>query len=384
MLSQQSNFKLLKTSEKARKGVFKCHHGSFETPNFMPVGTQGCVKGLCGRDLKELGAQVILANTYHLHLRPGDELIKNHGGLHKFMNWSGPILTDSGGFQVYSLANLTKITDDGAEFRSHIDGSKVFFSPKKVVKIQENLGVDIMMVLDECLAFGATYSETKISLDRTVSWAKASLEARERPESQCFGILQGGFEKSLRLEAIERMLELKFDGYALGGLSVGEPGEMMREVIGYSLPKLPENQIRYVMGVGYPHDIVDAVAEGVDLFDCVIPTRSARFGRVFTKDGFFNIKNKSKRDSNLPLEEGCQCYTCQNFSRAYISHLIHAKEMLSSRLLTIHNLYFYQKLLADIRASIEAGVFEGFRRDVLAVWADFMKDNNQPKKSAHL
>ena len=363
------------STSSARAGIFKTSHGSFNTPAFMPVGTQATVKGVTPRDLRELGAEIILSNTYHLHIRPGDELIRDLGGLHKFMGRDGPILTDSGGFQVYSLANLRKVKDDGVEFRSHTDGRKIFFSPEKVIEIQENLGVDIMMVLDECIAYPAEKSVAQAALDRTMLWAAASQKARKkRSQCQCFGIIQGGFDQDLRSQAVERTVELEFDGYALGGLSVGEPGDMLRDIVAHTAPQIPEDSIRYVMGVGYPHDIIDCVASGVDLFDCVIPSRSARFGRLFTQKSCFNIRNNAFRSDPEPVDENCDCYTCSNFSKAYLAHLMHAKEALAVQLLTIHNLHFYQSFLADIRASINNGTFDQLRKEVRADWEDFSKE----------
>ena len=365
---------------KARTGRFYTAHGAFDTPAFMPVGTQATVKGVSPRELLELGAQIVLSNTYHLHLRPGDELIKKLGGLHKFMGWDGPILTDSGGFQVYSLAKLRKVTDEGVKFQSHVDGAEVFFTPEKVIQIQENLGVDIMMVLDECVAWDESektnQDKFKQALDRTHLWGKLSQAARELSTSLAFGIIQGGFSKELRTEAVQRTVECGFDGYAIGGLSVGEPPEIMRELVAHTAPLMPEDKPRYVMGVGYPHDLLDCIGEGVDMFDCVIPTRSARFGRILTKTGFFNIKNQVYREDSRPLEEGCGCYTCQNFSRAYLSHLIHAKEALMVQLASIHNLWLYQDLLKGARAAIKAGSFTEYRKPIVENWLDALSSKN--------
>ncbi len=364
----------------ARAGTFVTAHGEFRTPAFMPVGTQATVKGLTPEQIKALGAQIILSNAYHLHVRPGDELIKELGGLHKFMGWDGPILTDSGGFQVYSLSKLRKVTDQGVEFNSHTDGRRIHFTPEKVIQIQENLGVDIMMVLDECIAWPAEREKAREALLRTADWAKASQEARKNPNCQCFGIVQGGFDLELRRESAERTVEVGFDGYALGGLSVGEPVERMRQIVEHSAPLLPEDKVRYVMGVGYPHDIVESVAQGVDMFDCVIPSRSARFGRLFTRKCCFNIRNKEHRNSPDPLDSNCDCYTCQNFSKAYLSHLMHAKEALAVTLLSIHNLHFYQSFLADIRSSIVAGTFQELREEVTADWKEFSARNSELTK----
>jgi queuine tRNA-ribosyltransferase len=358
-------FEITAREGKARSGVFTTAHGEFETPAFMPVGTQGTVKGVTPRQLQELGAQILLSNTYHLHIRPGDELIRDLGGLHRFMAWPGPILTDSGGYQVFSLTKLRKLNDNGAEFQSHVDGSPVLFTPEKVIAIQENLGVDIMMVLDECLAYPSTHEQAEVSLKRTLHWAERSLVARRKSQCLAFGIVQGGMFPDLRLRSCERLVELQFDGYAVGGLSVGEPNQLMLEIAGISAAALPQDRIRYLMGVGTPRDIVQAVALGIDMFDCVIPTRSARFGRLYTADGFINIRNQQYRRDESAIDPECDCYCCENFSRAYISHLTHTKEILASELASLHNLRFYQRLMEDIRRAIKANCFGGFSQEFL-------------------
>lgn len=357
------SFVIHATSGKARKGTIITKSGNVNTPAFMAVGTQATVKAVNPAELRTLGAEIVLSNTYHLHLRPGDELIKEHGGLHKFMGWTGPILTDSGGFQVFSLSKLRRITSDGVYFRSHHDGLEVFFSPEKVVQIQENLDVDIMMVLDECLTHTASEQEANSSLDLTLAWAKRSLEARTDPKRLMFGIVQGGMYLKLRERAIEALRAMPFDGYAIGGLSVGEPTEELYRLTEFSSERLPADRVRYLMGVGMPHDIVYAVAAGVDLFDCVIPTRSARFGRLFLGNSFLNIRNSRYRRDALPIEEGCDCYTCQNFSRAYLAHLIHEKEILGNQLATIHNLRYYQRLMSRLRVEIENDTLASFVRE---------------------
>lgn len=341
----------------ARKGRVVTPHGSFQTPAFMPVGTQGTVKAVDPRDLKEVGAEIVLSNTYHLHLRPGDQLIKELGGLHRFMNWNGPILTDSGGFQVYSLSGLRSIDRSGVTFRSHIDGAKVFFSPEKVVEIQSNLGVDIMMVLDECLPHTASHQEAARSLELTTHWAKMSLDKHSSLESNSliFGIVQGGMFVDLRAEAAGSLTELPFSGYAIGGLSVGEDKSLMYAMTEESAKVLPRDKVRYLMGVGMPEDIVKAVSLGVDMFDCVIPTRSARFGRLFVGNSYMNIRNSRFRQDQTPVEEGCDCYGCRSFSRAYLSHLFHSGEILGIQLATIHNLRYYQRLMQRIREAIVVG-----------------------------
>lgn len=360
------SFSLLAQDGKARRGSFTTAHGTFQTPAFMPVGTQGTVKSVNPHELKELGAQIILSNTYHLHLRPGDELIRDLGGLHRFMGWDGPILTDSGGYQVFSLAKLRKLIPSGVEFQSHIDGRKVLFTPASVVKIQENLGVDIMMVLDECLKYPADYAEARKSLDLTLRWAELSRAARERQDVLQFGIVQGGMFPELRLEAIEGLKKIGFDGYAIGGLSVGEPTELMRTMTALCCEALPQVSIRYLMGVGTPTDLVESVARGIDLFDCVIPTRSARFGRIYVETGFLNIRNTQYRADSAPIETGCDCYCCRNFSRAYVSHLFHAQEILGVQLASLHNLRFYQRLMERIRGSIAEQRFPKFQANFLS------------------
>jgi len=349
----------------ARYGEYSTAHGTFETPAFMPVGTQGTVKGVAPDRLAALGAQIILSNTYHLDLRPGSELIRDLGGLHRFMGWSGPILTDSGGYQIFSLSKLRRISEDGVEFQSHIDGEKKFFTPERVVEIQENLGVDIMMVLDECLPYPCGELQARDSLGLTLRWAERSLRARKRSDYSMFGIVQGGVHPQLRAESCREIVKLGFDGHAIGGLSVGEPPEVMLELAQLCCSELPAEKIRYLMGVGTPTDIVQAVAAGVDLFDCVIPTRSARFGRLFTPDGHINIRNSEFRRDESAIDAECDCYCCTNFSRAYLSHLVHCKEILASELASLHNLRFYQRLMRDIREAIRQRSFSLFINDFL-------------------
>ncbi|MCL4147412.1 UNVERIFIED_CONTAM: hypothetical protein GTU68_056437 [Idotea baltica] len=334
----------------------------------MPVGTLGTVKGVSPDQLSDLGAQIVLANTYHLHLRPGDKLIKELGGLHRFMNWTGPILTDSGGFQVFSLAKLRKLSERGVQFQSHIDGSPLELTPESVVEIQENLGVDIMMVLDECLAADATREQAKESLGLTERWAERAQLARTRKDTLAFGIVQGGMFDDLREQAAERIQKIGFDGYAIGGLSVGESVEKMRHFTGICAEILPVDRPRYLMGVGTPLDIVESVALGIDMFDCVMPTRSARFGRIFVNGGWINIRNKEHRNSAQPIERQCRCYTCSNFSRAYVSHLFHSKELLGNTLASIHNLYHYQNLMRTLRNRISDGDLLAFVEDFRERW----------------
>lgn len=366
------SFELHKTSpdSKARLGEIQTAHGSIQTPVFMPVGTSGTVKAIRPDQLKdELKASIILGNTYHLYLRPGHKLIEKLGGLHKFMNWEGPILTDSGGFQVFSLAKLRKITAKGVEFQDHIEGSKHFLSPELSIEIQESLGSDIMMVLDECLAFPATEDQAKTSLELTVQWAQQCLDAR-KSSNALFAILQGGMFKNLRRECFEKLADLSpgpegrhFEGYAVGGVSVGEPMELAYEIADFCTDFMPQEKPRYLMGVGYPEDIVECIDRGIDMFDCVLPTRSARTGTLFTSFGSLDIRHAEHKESDIPLDEACSCYTCSHFSRAYLRHLFQSKEILASILNSIHNLHYYLNLLAESRLSISEGRFKQFKQD---------------------
>lgn len=360
-------FDLIKQDSKtsARLGKMITPHGMVHTPAFMPVGTQGTVKSMLPEEIKNCGAEIILGNTYHLYLRPGHETIKKLGGLHRFMNWPDPILTDSGGFQVYSLSALRKITPDGVMFRSHIDGSQHFLSPQKVIEIQEALGSDIMMCLDDCTPYPATLSQTKESLTLTVKWAQLCRTAKSSVDQALFGIIQGGTYLDLRKQAVEQTAVLGFDGYALGGVSVGEPKEIMYEITDFITPLLPADKPRYLMGVGTPQDIVFGVSCGIDMFDCVIPTRCARHGLLFTNSEKIVIKNSRWRECNDPLDETCDCYTCKNYSRAYLRHLYVAGEILSMVLNTIHNVHYYMRLLEQIRAALKEGRFLEFKNDFL-------------------
>ncbi len=348
---------------RARNGRLFTRHGVINTPVFMPVGTQASVKALTPGELVSLGAQVILGNTYHLYLRPGHELIRRLGGLHRFMNWHKPILTDSGGFQVYSLAPFRRIEEEGATFRSHVDGSTHLLTPELAMEIQETLGSDIMMALDTCIPYPSTQKETEEATDLTTRWAKRCLAARTRPELLLFGIVQGGMFKELRIRHTEELLELNFDGYALGGLSVGEPKEMLFEIIDYCRPLIPREFPCYVMGVGTPEDLVECVGLGIDMFDCVMPTRNARNGMLFTSFGHIVIKNARFALDERPVDPECNCYTCRNYSRAYLRHLFMARELLSYRLNTIHNLHYYLKLMSDMRSAIEKDEFLSFKRN---------------------
>ncbi len=358
-------FELLHTDPcGARRGRFHTLHGTVETPIFMPVGTAATVKTLSSADLNAVGAQIILGNTYHLFLRPGHAVIAQLGGLHRFMSWSGPILTDSGGYQVFSLGATRRIREEGVTFRSHLDGSALFLSPEIAIQIQEALGSDIMMQLDECPPYPADRSYLVQSLRLSLRWARRSLDARNPAGGQAlFGIVQGGMEADLRRESAEGLVEMGFDGYALGGLSVGEPKERMEEVLSYAPGLLPNHQPRYLMGVGKPADLVEAVGAGLDMFDCVLPTRNARNGQLLTQYGPMNIKQARFRDDPQPIDAACGCETCRHYSRAYLHHLFRNKEITGLRLMSLHNLHYYLQLMADMRAAIQQDRFAGFRRD---------------------
>ena len=339
----------------ARRGIIHTPHGDIQTPVFMPVGTQATVKSLTPEDLKnEIGAQIILSNTYHLYLRPGQEIVKQAGGLHKFMNWDRPILTDSGGFQVFSLGDLRTITEEGVEFKSHLDGSKHIFTPESVMKIEEDLGADIIMAFDECCPYPSTYEYTKKSMERTTRWAKRCKEAHKNVDKQAlFGIVQGGFYKDLREQSAKDLKELNFPGYAIGGISVGEPKEEFLDILNYTTPLLPKDKPRYLMGVGSPDYLIEAVLSGIDMCDCVLPTRIARNGTAMTWNGKVVIRNATYEKDWNPLDSECDCYTCINYTRAYIRHLVKCNEILGIRLLTIHNLYFLTKLMERVKIEIE-------------------------------
>ncbi len=361
MSSKNFSFTLKSSNKKARRGEIFTAHGTIQTPAFMPVGTQGTVKAMKVADIKKSGAEIILGNTYHLMLRPTADLVEQFGGLQKFSGWNGPILTDSGGFQVMSLSEIRKINDDGVEFSSHIDGAKHFLTPEKSIEIQHKLGSDITMIFDECIKYPATYDETKKAMERSVAWAKRSKNHFIKREGYgIFGIVQGGVYQELRQISAQKLIEIGFDGYAIGGLAVGEGQKVMFEVLDYVVDFLPQDKPRYLMGVGKPSDIVGAVARGVDMFDCVIPTRSGRTGQAFVRDGAINIRNAKYRADDKPLDDKCQCYACQNHSRAYIHHLTKAEEILGAMLLTEHNIFYYQDLMKDIRYIIENGQFDEF------------------------
>lgn len=359
-------YELEKKDGKARVGKIKTPHGEIETPVFMPVGTQATVKGMTPEELEELGAQIILGNTYHLYLRPSDELVAKFGGLHKFMNWKHPILTDSGGFQVFSLGALRNIKEEGVYFSSHLDGSKHFISPEKSINIQNNLGSDIVMLFDECPPGLSSREYIIPSIERTTRWAKRCVEAHKRKDEQgLFAIVQGGIYEDLRDKSLNELMEMDqhFSGYAVGGLAVGEPREDMYRILDYIVEKLPEGKPRYLMGVGEPLDMLEAVESGIDMMDCVQPSRIGRHGTVFTKYGRLVIKNAVYSEDDRPLDEDCDCYVCRNYTRGYIRHLFKAQEILGSRLATYHNLYFLVKLMKDSREAIKEGRFKEFKEN---------------------
>ena len=366
-------FEVIKTEGRARRGVFRCAHGTVQTPVFMNVGTQGAIKGaVSAHDLKEIGCQVELSNTYHLHLRPGDDVVRQMGGLHRFMDWDGPILTDSGGFQVFSLSGLRKIREEGVTFASHIDGRRIFMGPEESMRIQSNRGSDLAMAFDECVENPAEYDYAKASCERTLRWlirCKAehdrlnSLPDTVNPQQMLFGINQGATYPDLRVWHMKETAKIDCDGYAIGGLAVGEPTQVMYDIIDAVEPHMPADKPRYLMGVGTPSNIIEAVARGVDFFDCVMPARNARHGKLYTWDGAINIKNEKYKLDDRPIDEACSCPACRHFSRAYLRHLFTAGEMLAMRLAVLHNLYFYNSLMARIREELDAGAFGAFRAE---------------------
>ena len=378
---EQTMFQIIKKQGRARRGVFQCAHGApVQTPVFMNVGTQGAIKGAVSAfDLKDLGCQIELSNTYHLHLRPGDDVVRAMGGLHRFMGWDGPILTDSGGFQVFSLAGLRKIKEEGVTFASHLDGHRIFMGPEESMQIQSHLGSDIAMAFDECVENPAPYDYAKASCERTLRWlvrCKAehdrlnSLPDTVNPGQMLFGINQGATYEDLRIWHMQQIAQIDCDGYAIGGLAVGEPTEVMYQIIEAVEPHMPADKPRYLMGVGTPSNIIEGVARGVDFFDCVMPARNARHGKLFTWQGTLNIKNAKYKLDDRPIDPSCDCPVCRRFSRAYIRHLFAAEEMLGMRLAVMHNLYFYNELVRRIRDSLDGGVFEDFRAEYSAKLAE--------------
>ncbi|MEO6024434.1 MAG: tRNA guanosine(34) transglycosylase Tgt [Burkholderiales bacterium] len=348
-------FELLATSGAARHGRLTLAHGSLETPVFMPVGTYGTVKAMSPLELNEIGAQIVLGNTFHLWLRPGLDVLEKHGGLHRFMGWNGPILTDSGGFQVWSLGALRKISEEGVRFQSPINGDRLMLTPEQSMAIQRVLNSDIVMIFDECTPYPADETAAADSMRLSLRWAERSKRGHEGNENALFGIVQGGMYEHLRRESARGLQDIGFDGYAIGGLSVGEPKVDMTRILAHTAPQLPPDKPRYLMGVGTPEDIVHAVLQGIDMFDCVLPTRNARNGWLFTRYGNVKIRNARHRDDIKPVDETCGCYTCQNFSRSYLHHLQRVNEILGARLNTIHNLFYYQTLMHELRAAIESG-----------------------------
>jgi len=356
-------FDLLNTDVKARRARLTFDRGTIETPAFMPVGTYGTVKAMAPEELLDTGAEIVLGNTFHLMLRPGVEVIEAHGDLHDFMNWQKPILTDSGGFQVFSLDEMRKITEKGVHFRSPVDGRKVFMGPEESMQVQRQLGSDIVMIFDECTPFPATEEEARISMELSLRWAKRSKTAHGDNPSALFGIVQGGMYENLRDISLEALKNIDFDGFAIGGLSVGEPKDDRERILEHIVPSMPDNKPRYLMGVGKPEDIVEAVLKGIDMFDCVMPTRNARNGYLFTRNGLVKIRNEKYQFDTKPVDEACECYTCKNYSRSYLRHLDKCKEILGSRLNTIHNLHYYQDLMRGLRKSIEQGQLPEFVDD---------------------
>jgi queuine tRNA-ribosyltransferase len=363
-----NTIRILKEEGRARLGIIRTQHGEIDTPVFMPVGTQGIVKATSPKDLKEMGIKIILANAYHLYLRPGDALIREMGGIHKFAGWDGAVLTDSGGYQIFSLGVLREIKEDGVLFQSHIDGSRHFLNPEKVVEVQENIGADIIMCLDECVPYPSSYEYTRRSVELTSRWARRCKDAKKPDGAMLFGIIQGGFYKDLRLKSARELIDMGFDGYALGGLSVGEPKSIMWEMVDTVVDLLPQDKPKYLMGVGFPEDIVEGVYRGIDMFDCVIPTRHARNGSLFTREGRINIKHARYVNDENPVDEVCACYTCRTFSRAYLRHLFVSHELSSYFLNTVHNIFFYNNLLKTIREAIQTGSFKTFYEQFKNQW----------------
>lgn len=365
------SFKLKTTSGQARRGEITTAHGVIQTPIFMPVGTYGTVKGMTPRDLNEINAQIILGNTFHLWMRPGLDIMEKFGGLHQFMGWKGPILTDSGGFQVFSLGAMRKIKEEGVHFRSPVNGDKLFLTPEESMRIQTVLNSDIVMIFDECTPYPATHTEARLSMEMSMRWAQRSRDSFDALGNQngLFGIVQGGMYEDLRDVSLQGLEEIGFDGYAIGGLSVGEPKDDMQRILAHTAPKLPQHKPRYLMGVGTPEDLVNAVSKGIDMFDCVMPTRNARNGWLFTRTGDIRIRNAKFRNDENPLDSTCACYTCKNFSRAYLHHLDRSKEILGAQLNTMHNLHYYLELMREMRDAIEQDRFDEFVKEFHALRA---------------
>lgn len=369
-----NTIEIIKVDSGARLGVLRTAHGEVKTPVFMPVGTHGVVKAVMHRDLKNIGIEIILANAYHLFLKPGDDLIRDLGGIHKFSGWDGPILTDSGGYQIFSLGGLRTVKEEGVLFQSHIDGSKHFLTPERVIEIQDNIGADIIMCLDECIPYPSSYEYTEKSTELTTRWAKRCKSVERKNKSLLFGIIQGGFYEVLRLKSAHDLINIGFDGYAIGGLSVGEPKSLMWKMVDMVIGLLPKDKPRYLMGLGFPEDIVEGVRRGIDMFDCVIPTRLARNGNLFTWKGRINIKNAKYKRDERPIDESCGCLTCKTHSRAYLRHLLVSHELNSFYLNTIHNLYFYARLIERIREAIQNGEYHEFYSEFMKSWKGGEKD----------
>ena len=379
MMASQLTYTLIKEDGSARRGEVVTPHGSFQTPAFMPVGTYGAVKSLTPEHLSQLGAEIVLSNTYHLMQRPGVDIIRDHGGLHEFMGWDKPILTDSGGYQVFSLAKNRKITEEGVKFNSPLNGDRLFLSPESCMDLQQQYGVDIAMVLDECTPYPVEKSIAETSMRLSSRWAQRCRDSFVSDKQSLFGIIQGGVFKELRDESLEILTGIGFEGYAIGGLSVGESKSELKEIVSYITPKMPISAPRYLMGVGTPLDIANAVEQGVDMFDCVIPTRHARNGYLYTSTGEVKIRNSKHKNDFNPLDDSCCCYTCSNFTKSYLHHLDKTKEILGSTLNTIHNLHFYQKLMRDLRLAIETGTLQPFLNEFRSTWKN-SKDPNINKE----
>jgi queuine tRNA-ribosyltransferase len=360
-------YELINTDGKARRGRLTFDRGVVETPAFMPVGTYGTVKGMKTEEVETTGAHIILGNTFHLMLRPGTDIIEQHGGLHGFMNWDKPILTDSGGFQVFSLGKMRKITEEGVRFSSPVNGEKIMLTPERSMEVQRSLGSDVVMIFDECTPYPATHKESQDSMELSLRWAQRSKDAHGDNSSALFGIVQGGMFEDLREVSIKGLKAIEFDGYAIGGLSVGEPKEDMIRILDHTAPLIPENKPRYLMGVGKPEDLVEGVRRGIDMFDCVMPTRNARNGHLFVNTGVVKIRNASNKTDTGPLDTTCDCYTCKNYSRAYLHHLDKCKEILGSQLNTLHNLHFYQKVMQGLRGAIAQGKLDDFVAEFYAL-----------------
>ncbi|SEK32695.1 tRNA-guanine transglycosylase [Colwellia chukchiensis] len=365
--AQAMQFSLLNTDGKARRGRLTFERGTVETPAFMPVGTYGTVKGMKTEEVEATGADILLGNTFHLMLRPGTDIIEQHGGLHGFMNWQKPILTDSGGFQVFSLGKMRKITEEGVKFSSPVNGEKIMLTPERSMAVQNSLGSDIVMIFDECTPYPASHEAAKVSMELSLRWAQRSKDAHQGNKNALFGIVQGGMYEDLREVSVNGLTDIGFDGYAIGGLSVGEPKEDMIRILDHTAPLIPENKPRYLMGVGKPEDLVEGVRRGIDMFDCVMPTRNARNGHLFVTNGVIKIRNARHKTDTGPLDPDCDCYTCKNYSRAYLHHLDKCNEILGSQLNTVHNLRFYQRVMQGLRDAIEQGKLEQFVAEFYAL-----------------